>query len=377
MIQEINKKLYYLVEWNDDKKKTWSGTCYGLYEALKLQVMNVEDINVALRHPIFQTLVKKIGWKLGFSHNNLNLDDIYRSRRIYKSRLPHAQGNLIQFAEWAYDEDGLNTYLYQDLTIPYVKYMSKNDLVGFKYSGFSKFRDVEIDRRYKSQMDYYRQCSGIFTMGKWAAKDLIERCGLSKDKVFHVGGGINLDSLKVDYSRKEGKRILFVGRDFERKGGFLVCDAFTILQNRLSGIELYVAGPPIDPMRNCYISGYHFMGECSHEQLTDLFNLCDIFVMPSFFEAYGLVFIEALTYGLPCIGRNAYEMPYFIEEGRTGYLLNTNSVMELAFLMEKLLQNKNISQAVRDKRKWYVREYSWTSVAGRMLETICKQEKEL
>ena len=36
--------------------------------------------------------------------------------------------------------------------------------------------------------------------------------------------------------------------------------------------------------------------------------------MPSYFEAYGLVFIEALTYGLPCIGRNAFEMPNFIQD---------------------------------------------------------------
>ena len=53
--------------------------------------------------------------------------------------------------------------------------------------------------------------------------------------------------------------------------------------------------------------------------------MCDVFCMPSYFEAYGLVFVEALTFGLPCIGRNCYEMPYFIEDGKTGLLLNVIS----------------------------------------------------
>ena len=41
-------------------------------------------------------------------------------------------------------------------------------------------------------------------------------------------------------------------------------------------------------------------------------NLCDYFVMPSKFEAYGLVFAEALIYGLPCIGKKCYARPEFI-----------------------------------------------------------------
>lgn len=66
------------------------------------------------------------------------------------------------------------------------------------------------------------------------------------------------------------------------------------------------------------MNNYHYRRDCGHEELSDLFNKCDIFVMPSYFEVYGFVFIEALTYGLPCTGRNAYEMPYFIQNAETG-----------------------------------------------------------
>ena len=51
--------------------------------------------------------------------------------------------------------------------------------------------------------------------------------------------------------------------------------------------------------------------------------------MPSYFEAYGLVFAEALTYGLPCIGRDKFAMSEFIEDGCTGRLISGEDVEEL------------------------------------------------
>lgn len=92
--------------------------------------------------------------------------------------------------------------------------------------------------------------------------------------------------------------------------------------------------------------------------------------MPSKFEAYGLVFPEALTFGLPCIGRNAYEMPYFIEEGETGYLLKQENAEELADLMDKTLSSKQLATNVCERRDFYLKEYSWDTVARRIYEVI-------
>ena len=82
------------------------------------------------------------------------------------------------------------------------------------------------------------------------------------------------------------------------------------------------------------------------------------------------MFIEALTYGLPCIGRNVNEMPYFIENGETGLLLGEDDAESLALMMEKLLHDEAIKANVRAKRDWYVNEYSWDTVAGRIVDAI-------
>ena len=63
----------------------------------------------------------------------------------------------------------------------------------------------------------------------------------------------------------------------------------------------------------------------SYEESAKYFNLCDFFVMPSRFEAYGLVFPEALIFGLPCIGKNICAVPEFIQDGENGKVLRKES----------------------------------------------------
>ncbi len=82
------------------------------------------------------------------------------------------------------------------------------------------------------------------------------------------------------------------------------------------------------------------------------------------------MFPEALTFGLPCIGRDAYEMPYFIEDGETGYLLRSETKEELADLMDRALGNQQLAANVRERRDFYVQEYSWDTVARRIYEVI-------
>ena len=95
--------------------------------------------------------------------------------------------------------------------------------------------------------------------------------------------------------------------------------------------------------------------------------------MPSQFEAYGLVFAEALIYGLPCIGKNCFAMPEFIKDGDNGYLIDENDANELCKKMEMLLTDKEIAKNVMNNMNYYKDKYSWDSVAKRMIE-VFKQD---
>lgn len=364
-------KLNFICPWNGDKDKSWSGTHMGLRKYLD-KYFDIIDIDTGLdenglRELLFKIIIRI--YKIAFNYFDdmdvlrMKLVGLKAKRIMRKNKFPS-----IQFEE-SPSANSVNSYIYQDLHVGYVKKMSCEMPDVFAVSGFQTLTQEAICKREKLQREYYLKSKGIFTMGKWLADELINNYGLPPNKVFHVGGGCNIDTKSIDYSNKTGNKILFIGRDFERKNGKLVIEAFKLSKKKRKDLELFIAGPK---KLDINYEGIHFLGDVSYEGLIEYYNKCDIFCMPSKFEAYGLVFVEALIFGLPCIGKKTYEMPYFIEEGKTGYLLGEESEIELSELMLKLINDEQIKENVRKKRDWYINEYSWDSVSKRIASIIEK-----
>ena len=359
-----HSKLNFIVRWDKIKEKTWSGTSYSLFLSLQ-KFFNIHEIQL-INIPIWKKILLRIfiGKDLGRYDLLKNRKDITRNLNISN------QKNIVfQFTDIIKDSENTNTFVYQDMSVSYIKYMYKRTPERIANSEFDNIPIENIEKREQMEKEYFNTCSGIFTMGEWYKKFLIEKCQIEPSKVHHVGGGVNIRKDYIDYSQKQGNKILFIGRNFKRKGGDLVYKAFTILKKSFPECELHVAGPIKNPI-NTPINGYYFHGDCTKEMISALFNKCDIFCMPSYFEAYGLVFIEALTYGLPCIGRNAYEMPYFIKDNVTGYLIENDDEILLAKKMNDLLKNQEIMQNVRNNKEHYIHEYSWDTVAEKIKHII-------
>ena len=358
------KELYFLVKWDrHNKEKTWSGVSWGLFCALHKHY-DVHEVSLEYTPSIFTKLYRRL---LGMY---LWIDEIMHCRKHLSSLTPSTKKSVIfQFAEILSDTNFRKTYIFIDCSASYIHYMRRYLPEIFIYSDFQDNSGYCIQKRKEMQEEYFNQCAGIFTMGKWLAQDISSRCNISPFKIHPVGGGINVDATLIDDSQKQGNKILFIGRSFKRKGGYLVLSAFNELRKKYPEIELYVAGPKENPVSS-ELAGYHYMGDCKKQDVVSLLNKCDIFCMPSYFEAYGLVFIEALTFGLPVIGRNAFEMPYIIENGKSGLLLQEDSYSELAILIERLLTDKRFKEYVREKRQYYLSEYSWDKVAERINNII-------
>lgn len=367
----MKPNLYFLVNWMPgNKERSWSGTNWGLYKALQ-KYFEVNDIDLHRPETFKQRVMRRLGYdrKLNFGISGI-LADKKKVLSMLKGTNNGTVNKVFQFSEIIHDSPNTQTYIYQDLGVPYIEYMQKYLPDDYAVSAYEDIPLKRVRQRAQMQMEYYMSCSGIFTMGKWLKDYFVKECRIPDFKIFSVGGGINVNKdLIKDKRTCNGKRILFIGRDYVRKGLPELYEAFLILKQSMPDAELYVAGPAKNPYPNA-IEGYHYMGDCSHDKLSELFNLCDIFAMPSHFEAYGLVFIEALCYGLPCLGRNAYEMPYFIEDGKTGILINDYDRNNMAIQLQRLLSDEEMKQNVINKREWYLTEYSWDTVAERIATKI-------
>ncbi len=352
--------LYFIATWKRVKEQSWSGTSWALLQALSAHYA-ISDINVK------QSVVRRALQKLIPAFHDMGLGSILRYRAAFQNHI--SEGKVFQFEEYCRDSETLKTYIYKDLSVSYLEYVAKTNKEMFSHSGFAHIPLQSIERKARMEREYHSSCSGIFTMSRWLREFLIEHDGISPDKVYHVGGGINVNSARIQPHQRQGNKILFAGRDFDRKGGTLVCEAFKRLRNRISDAELHIAGPAKRP-RISNIKGVFYHGDVHHDKLSDLLNLCDVFCMPSQFEAYGLVFPEALCYGLPCIGRQRQEMPHFIDDKSTGRLLQGDSPEELCEMMHEILTQPRYAENVKKRQREYIHQYSWNSVAGRIHEVM-------
>ena len=358
-------QLFFCVQWHKNKATSWSGTHYSVFKELSKRYDLVE-YDYGIKKP-YTFLTKLIYDKIlhKYSTSSISSDKINKHyyNQIKKVINKNNLNKSFQFKLYP-NIDNVHSYVYVDCLYCYLKYIYDNDIEAFKYwdDDISK---VEKELKHEEEL-LNKDNVTIFTMSRCLHDYLINIKKLSHNKVFFVGGGINLKYTEVDFTKKNGKRFLFSGKNFERKNGPLVVEAFKKVKEKYPESELYISGCNVDIKEE----NVHVLGLLNFEHSSEYFKLCDYFVMPSIFEAYGLVFPEALSYGLPIIGRNAFEMPYFIKDGENGYILNSQNSDELASLMIKMIENKEMSKFVLGNRKKYYDYYSWSSVVDRMCEVI-------
>lgn len=356
----MNKLLFTNI-W-PDFERAWSGTPMGLYTALSRR-LDVTLLDCC-----------KNKSKAGVILNGLTrgLMRLNSTRRILNESATADGTPVFAFSECV-SRRIKDTYCYQDLSVDYLLRLRRENHPAAPYALKRVTPTFLVERKNKKAKQFYENCAGIFTMSEWLRKDLVERTGLPADKVHHVGGGSNIDVTRIDCSRKEGNKFLFVGKVWDLKNGDLVVEAFKQLSEAYPDrkIQLYIAGPEKEPAGIAGFENIVFLGRLSYDQLIEYYNLCDYFVMPSRHDAYGLVFVEALCFGLPCIGKNICAMPEFIQHGKNGWLLENDDVQELRTLMEKLLlDGQAMAAAVQADREYYLKEYAWDTVADRIIRVL-------
>lgn len=227
-----------------------------------------------------------------------------------------------------------------------------------------------LEKVFTLEKSVYERCSMVFTFSEWLRRSMIEDFGLPENKVFAAGGGPNLDlSLGDDINKSyHEKNILFVGIDFYRKGGDTLMEAFEIASREIRDLKLTIAGTgPIPGINSKRIEFVGFIDKTTEEgikKLVDLYRNASLFVMPSLFEPFGVVFLEAMLFKLPCIGSSVCAMPEIIDDGETGFLSPPGDAKLLANKIVMILKEPSLLKEMG--RKGYEKvmsKYNWLNVA--------------
>ncbi len=218
----------------------------------------------------------------------------------------------------------------------------------------------------------YHKMDLLFTMSDWLREMFCEGFDLNPDKIVTVGAGINLPyTLKVDNKNYDRKRILFVGKAFERKGGNILLKAFQEVRRELPDAELIIIGSQLTAVPD----GVTCLGYLSKDKDTDKllneYSKATLFVMPSLYEPFGIVFAEAMAHKLPCIGTRNCAMPELIKDGETGYLVPVGDYKDLSERIIYILKNPVKARELGEKGfEHYLENYTWDRVTDKMVDAI-------
>lgn len=366
-----NKKIVVMyTEDESNPRATWSGTSYSLRNALE----NYVDVSfVDLKLGIVLKTLKRISDIIGRKRKTIIVGKCFDILLQIKASYLLKEYKGIPVLEIANEVKIRNPYYtYQDLSLAFVQ-NSKNKNHGLHGGGLrQQLSDKELSREVEVQRKIYDSADACFFMGNWITQYMKNKYPHLENKFITVGGGINKEfHPNNDFVVQKDNIILFVGIDFERKGGPLLIDAFSIVRKTIEDAQLLIVGPT--KSEGSCIEGVKFLGRLSRKEVEKIFIQASVFCLPSKFEAYGLVFPEALGFGVPCIGLDRYEMPYFIENGKNGYLLMNEDPAELANLLIKALRNREMKQYTMRMANKERKKYSWDAVAERILNSIFEE----
>ena len=122
-----------------------------------------------------------------------------------------------------------------------------------------------------------------------------------------------------------------------------------------------------------------FLGYIPYEDVAKLLQRSDIFVLPSYYEALGCVYLEAMACGIPVVGCWENGIDEVIDHGHTGHLVDNKSVQQLAEALESLLEpasrvamGKAAREAVAERYQWKHSAESLAAVYQKCLNRGCK-----
>jgi glycosyltransferase involved in cell wall biosynthesis len=151
--------------------------------------------------------------------------------------------------------------------------------------------------------------------------DLADRLvllGTPQNKISIIPEAIDIDRFLINAQERENI-ILFVGSLIPRKGCKFLIQAFSQVANALPGFQLYLVGEGADEteLKNLVADleigdRVFFEGARSREEIPDLMGRAKLFVLPSLEEGLGVVLIEAIASGTPCIASQVGGIPDII-----------------------------------------------------------------
>jgi glycogen synthase len=183
----------------------------------------------------------------------------------------------------------------------------------------------------------------------------------------------DLEALRADFAQPHEKLVLLVGRLVYEKGFQLALDALPEVIARVGDVRFLVAGSGTHEAElkaqaeRLGLSGHGtFLGWIGDDVLHSLYRIADLCVVPSIYEPFGLVALEAMASGCPCIVADTGGLREVVPVGeRVGLRFNGGDAEHLGVMIERLLVDGELRDRLVTEASEHVLSFDWEDVAVR------------
>jgi glycosyltransferase involved in cell wall biosynthesis len=244
-------------------------------------------------------------------------------------------------------------------------------------SGENSFFLNIAEKRYINNIDK------IIAVSNYTKQKIIDTYNVNESKIIVIPNGITLNDvdytdaklneIRIKYNIPNDKRILlFVGRiNDPRKGLDDLIRAFAQVSIRHEAILLIVGGGDktninkivhnLNLHNNIILTGF-----VDDVTLRIIYNICDIYILPSKLEGFGLTLLDAMRAGKPIIATRVGAIPEIIQENENGILVEPNNIKSISDSINKLLEDQELSKFIQLKNKSQIGCYSWLKTAEKV-----------
>ena len=376
--------VMFIPSWYDNNRNKVHGSFFR-EQATKLQESGVK-VTVAYNEIWPLTLMGKVKEKSGLSFNVEKGLRTYRYKNynfipkhplmfnIFDKRMEKLYKEVVK-NEGKVDVIHAQSSLWGGISAAYVAKKYNIPLVITEHSSVKRGQYVR-ESYYKRIVNSYKSADAIIAVGNGLKKEIEELTNRKDIKV--IGNLVDLSLFNIRNIKRENDEFIFFSVAFleGEKGLDTLIKAFSMRFNN-EKVRLVIGG---DGSQRQWLEGIAknegienqvtFTGALSREEVAEWMNKCDAFVLPSRYETFGVVYIEALASGKPVIGTFNGGAEDIVTKD-VGILVNIDNIKELSDAMDYI--RKNNKEYQYDKLRKYCTEKFSANVIIKKIINVYKE----
>ena len=224
----------------------------------------------------------------------------------------------------------------------------------------------------------------VITCSAYMREHVADIYGLEESRITVIPNGIDpselvpvddLDALRARFAKPDERLVLLVGRLVYEKGFQLALEALPGLIERLGNVRFIVAGSGTaeqelrQQAKELGLDDYgSFLGWIGDDVLHSLYRIADLTVVPSIYEPFGLVALEAMASGCPCLVADTGGLREVVPNEDVGLRFRSRDPHSLGQMAERLLTDEELRDRLVAEASEHVLSFDWADVARQVAE---------